>query len=100
VKKKDYIVSKIVQKMRTNSLLKQIVKKHKKEYLEVAFTNTGLCNGIIDAVCLATWKEDTRLKDWQIYRSLKHLRHGLGEKVSVSFLQNSKGQIGPPSDLS
>ena len=35
VKKKDYI-SKIVKEMGANRLLKQLVKKHEKEYLEVA----------------------------------------------------------------
>ena len=51
---------------------------------------TGLCHGIIDAVGLAAWQEDTGIKDWKMHCSLKHLRHGLGGKVSVPFSHTKK----------
>jgi len=89
VKKKDY-VSKIVKEVGANRLLKQLVKKHEKEFLEVALKSTGLCHGIIDAFCSAAWQEDIGLKDWQIHCLLKHLRHGLGGKVSVPFSYTKK----------
>ena len=90
MKKKDY-VSKFVKEMRTTRLLKQLVKKHEKEFLEVALKSTGLCHGIIDAFCSAAWQEDsTGLKDWQMHRSLKHLWHGLGGKVSILFSHTKK----------
>ena len=50
-------MSEIEKEIGPNRLLKQLVKKHEKEYLEVAFKRTGLCHGIIDAVGLAAWQE-------------------------------------------
>ena len=62
---------------------------HRYEYEQVG-KEIGLSYGVLDGVSLAAWAEDTRLKDWQMIRSLKHLRHGLGGKVAESFIHTKK----------
>ena len=69
----------------SNRMLRSLGVNHRNEYEQVG-KEIGLSYGVLDSVSLAAWAEDARLKDWQIIRSIKHLRHGLGGKVAESFI--------------
>ena len=100
--KKDY-PEEIVQAMGTSStgdmkpdpklgakrILEQMVEKYEVEFMQVAEEN-GLNLGVMDALSLAAWQEDTGLKDYQMVKSLKHLRHNLKGKVAVPFYHTKK----------
>ena len=102
VKKKDYpteIINEMGKsrnrriapnpKVGAKRLLHKVAKDFPDEYMEVG-QEKGFNLGIIDAVSLAAWQEDTGIKDWQMVRSLKHLRHNLKGKVSVPFIHTKK----------
>ncbi len=69
-------------------ILTQLAQCSAKEYIEVA-KSTGLKDQWkLDAVGLATLKQDAGLKDWQVLRLLKHLRYAFqGHSVSVPYLK-------------
>jgi len=76
-------------KVGAKRLLHKVAREFPDQYMEVG-QEKGLNLGIIDAVSLAAWQEDTGIKDWQMVRSLKHLRHNLKGKVSVPFIHTKK----------
>ena len=46
---------------------------------------------MLDAIGLAAWKQDANMKDWQMIKSSKHLRFGLGSaRVSVPYLHTNQ----------
>ena len=86
-------------KLGATRLLKYLAKNHPGEYFEVAKMFGMKAIGKLDAVSLAAWKIDASMKDWQVIKSLKHLRNGLGgADVSVPFIhikEFSKGYVEP-----
>ena len=69
------------------------------EYAQVAKELGFNVGGKLDAISLAAMKHDATLKDWQMLKILKHLKHTLGAiDIAVPFRaikQFSKGYITP-----
>ena len=63
-------------------LAEQMVKKYEVKCVQVAEEN-GLNIGVMDVVNLAARQKDMGLKDWQMMKSLKHLRHNLKVKSAL-----------------
>jgi len=80
-------------------LLQRIAIIAPKEYVSVA-NEVGLnITGKLDAISLGAMKEAVGLRDWQMIKILKHLKHSFGGKdISVPFRtikQFSEGSITP-----
>ena len=69
------------------------------EYVQVAKEVGFNVGGNLDAISLAAMKHDATLKDWQMLKILKHLKHTLGVRdLAVPFQatkQFSEGYITP-----
>ena len=67
-------------------LLQRIAIIAPKEYVSVA-NEVGLnITGKLDAISLGAMKEAVGLRDWQMIKILKHLKHSFGGKdISVPF---------------
>ena len=56
------------------------------EYAQVAKEVGFNVGGKLDTISLAAMKHDATLKDWQMVKILKHLKHTLGAKdITVPF---------------
>ena len=56
------------------------------EYVQVANEVGFNIGGKLDAISLAAIKHDATLKDWQMFKILKHFKHTLGARdITVPF---------------